>query len=69
MPQGLLEACQRAHREGSDFPTIWRAILRPSRLVIGLPGHEVIDGEAHIVISLRTGQKLLSHRRGFALRW
>lgn len=69
MPQQLLEACQRAHRERADFPTIWSTILRPSRLVIGLPGHEVVDGEARIVVSLSTGQKLLSRRSGFALDW
>lgn len=68
MPERLLEACERAHRDGRDFPTIWRTILRPNRLVIGLPSHEIVDGEAHIVISLGTGHKILSHRRGFSLR-
>lgn len=68
MPQQLLEACEQAHREGRDFPTIWRTILRPHRLVHGLPGHEVVDGDARIMISLTTGQKLLSSASGFALR-
>jgi hypothetical protein len=68
MPQQLLEACEQAHREGRDFPTIWRMILRPHRLVQGLPGHEVVDGETRIVISLSTGQQLLSRTSGFALR-
>lgn len=68
MPQQLLEACEQAHREGRDFPTIWRTILRPHRLVQGLPGQEVVDGETRIVISLSSGQELLSNTRGFALR-
>lgn len=67
MPRQLLEACRLAHREGKDFPTIWRTVLRPNRLVIGLPGHEIIDGEAQIVVSLGTGQKLLSRPNGFEL--
>lgn len=67
MPQQLLEACRRAHREGKDFPTIWLTVLRPNRLVIGLPGHEIIEGEARIVISLSTGQKLHSRAAGFDL--
>ncbi len=69
MPQQLLHACQRAHRDRTDFPTIWHTILRPNPLVIGLPGHEVVDGEAHIVIGLSTGQKLVSRRSGFSLSW
>ncbi|ANP47302.1 hypothetical protein [Candidatus Viadribacter manganicus] len=69
MPRQLLDACERARRSGLDFPTIWRTLLRTSPLVIGLPGHEVVDGEAQIVISLSTGQQLLSAANGFSLRW
>lgn len=67
MPQQLLEACRRAHREGRDFPTIWRTVLQPNRLVIGPPGHEIVDNEARIVISLSTGHKILSRTSGFDL--
>ena len=67
MPQQLLEACRRAQREGHDFPTIWRSVLRPNRLVIGLPGHEIINGEACIVISLSNGRRLLSRANAFDL--
>lgn len=67
MPEGLVEACERARRAGKDFPTVWREILRPHPLVIGLPGHEVVDGEARILIALRTGQKIGSTIRGYFL--
>jgi hypothetical protein len=65
--EDLLRACEAAHSAGSDFPTVWNALLKRHPLVIGLPMHESANGEARIVIRLITGQKLLSSARGFSL--
>lgn len=69
MPERLFEACERARREGKDFPTIWRLVLRPHSLVVGLPGHEIVDGRPAILINLRNGQTLVSTLDGFSQRW
>lgn len=61
----LLHQCEQARGCGSDFPTIWRTILKVHPLVTGLPGHEVRDGEALIVVRLLTGQRLASSSSGF----
>jgi hypothetical protein len=66
-PEELLRACERAQDLGDDFPTVWNTLLRRCPLVIGLPSHEVSDGEARIVVRLITGQKLLSAAHGFSL--
>lgn len=63
----LLARCERARLDGKDFPTIWISILRNHPLVIGLPQHDVRDGEALIVIRLIGGRALLSFRSGFRL--
>ena len=65
--EDLLRVCEAAHSEGRDFPTVWNTLLKRHPLVIGLPTHEVTNGEARIVIRLITGQKLLSSARGFSL--
>lgn len=65
----LLARCEAARKDGSDFPTIWVSILRTSPLVIGLPTHDVRDGNALIVIKLADGQVLLSSTSGFSLDW
>lgn len=64
----LVAACEKARAAGVDFPTVWRTILRPNPLVIGLPNHEISKGEAQIVVSLRTGQKICSAVTGYTLR-
>lgn len=61
----LLHQCELARGRGSDFPTIWLTILRTHPLVTGLPGHEVRNGEALIVVRLLTGEKLASSPLGF----
>ena len=66
-PKELLEACERARQRGKDFPTIWRDVLRPNPLVIGLPGHDVRGGAPCIVVSLSTGDTLLSGHSGYRL--
>ncbi|MFT3728183.1 MAG: hypothetical protein QM759_10205 [Terricaulis sp.] len=66
-PQQLLAACESARQEGKDFPTVWRTVLQRSPLVIGLPGHEIRDGEARIIISLTTGQQIGSSLAGYTL--
>lgn len=68
MSHELLQSCIRERDRGADFPTIWRTVLRPNSLVIGLPGHEVVDGEACIVVNLTTGRQLLVRAHGFSLR-
>jgi hypothetical protein len=64
----LLAQCERAHREGRDFPGIWTSILKAHPLVSGLPRHEIDKGEALILVALLTGEDLVSSRRGFWLR-
>lgn len=59
-PEDLLAMCVEARSVGRDFPTIWATLLRGRPLVIGLPRHEVRDGEAIIVIRLLNGRTLLS---------
>lgn len=66
-PEELLGACERARREGNDFPTIWNTLLKHDPLVLGAPTHQVTDGVAQIVVALITGEKLLSSVRGFSL--
>lgn len=63
----LLRRCREAQASGSDFPTIWRSILKTHPLVIGLPSHEIRDGAPLMVIQLWTGQKLASSAKGFEL--
>lgn len=65
--EDLLRACQAAHGAGKDFPTVWNTLLKRHPLVIGLPEHEIANGEARIVIRLVTGQRILSAARGFSL--
>lgn len=66
-PDGLLRACEAAHREGKDFPSVWNAILKPHPLVLGLPAHRISDGEAQIVVRLLTGQRLICGASGYLL--
>lgn len=66
-PEQLIAACESARREGKDFPTVWRTILKPSQLVVGLPGHEIREGEARIVVSLTTGQSIYAARDRYTL--
>jgi hypothetical protein len=66
-PDGLLRACEAAHREGKDFPTVWNTILRRHRLVIGLPTHRIRDGRAEIMVKLATGQYVVSATSGYRL--
>ncbi|MBL8547845.1 MAG: hypothetical protein JNL81_15370 [Hyphomonadaceae bacterium] len=61
----LLGQCEQARTAGRDFPTIWNTILKRHPLVRGLPGHEVRDGQALIVVQLFSGQKLACSTQGF----
>lgn len=63
----LLRQCEEARVAGRDFPTIWSTILKRHPLVKGLPGHEIREGEALIVVHLLTGQRLASATGGFLL--
>jgi hypothetical protein len=62
----LLRACEAARQQGKDFPTIWTTILKNHPLVLGLPSHSVVNGEAKIVVSLIDGRRLLSTPQGFS---
>jgi hypothetical protein len=64
----LLALCEQARREGGDFPSIWSTILQPHPLVIGMPQHEIEDGETLIVVALLSGETLVSSARGFRLK-
>jgi hypothetical protein len=64
----LLALCEQARREGGDFPAIWSTILQPHPLVIGMPQHEIEDGETLIVVALLSGETLVSSARGFRLK-
>lgn len=66
-PEQLLAECESARCQGQDFPTVWRTILRPNPLVMGLPGHEIQQGEARIVVRLTTGQRICSSLGGYTL--
>ncbi|OQW60446.1 MAG: hypothetical protein A4S17_00710 [Proteobacteria bacterium HN_bin10] len=63
----LLRQCEEARGAGRDFPTSWSTILKRHPLVNGLPGHEIREREALIVVHLLTGQRLASGRQGFFL--
>ena len=66
-PEGLFRACEAAHHGGMDFPTVWNTILRRHPLVIGLPTHRIVAGQAQIVVSLATGQHIISTTSGYCL--
>jgi hypothetical protein len=66
-PEGLLGVCEAAHRKGTDFPTVWNTILKRHPLVIGLPTHRIVDGQAQIVVSLATGHHVVSTTGGYCL--
>jgi hypothetical protein len=66
--ENLVALCERARLEGADFPTVWRRVLRPSPLVIGLPTHDIERGKTRIVVALKTGQKIISTLSAYALQ-
>jgi hypothetical protein len=55
----LLQACQSAQRQGLDFPTIWNAVLRKSRFVVGQPRQSLRNGEPSLEVNLTTGQRVV----------
>ena len=59
VPSDLVRACQLAQTEGADFPTIWRTILRPHPLVVGIPVQTVTEARAQLEIRLSTGHRLV----------
>jgi hypothetical protein len=75
----LVLKCTAIARDGSDFPTIWDAVLKRHALVVGLPIQTFDDEERpQLEIQLVTGQRLVykpdsneyavllaSHRRPF----
>lgn len=66
-PMDLLRECERARSAGKDFPTIWNTILKHHPLVLGPPTHQVTNGVAQIVVTLITGERMLSVADGFSL--
>jgi hypothetical protein len=66
-PEDLLQACDHAREEGMDFPAVWNTLLKRHPLVMGLPTHRVVGGEAQIIVVLLTGHKLVSSASGYSL--
>lgn len=67
---GLLRKCNEAIRAGADFPTVWQTVLKPHRLVRGLPESHLEEGDdAQLRIRLVTGQWLIfdSGTKSFSL--
>jgi hypothetical protein len=68
----LLRACTADIHSGTDFPTIWNAILKRHPLVVGPPVQTMDDGRLRPVIEifLITGQRLIfdSASNQFSLR-
>jgi hypothetical protein len=52
----LLKSCIAACRSGADFPTIWNTVLKPHRLVMGLPIQVHLG---RLEIELFNGQRLI----------
>jgi hypothetical protein len=63
----LVEKCIAAGFEGADFPTVWKTILRKSRLVAGTPVQTVEDGKPVLSIRLTTNQAILYGPGGYSL--
>lgn len=67
MPNSLLSLCSAAHRDGADFPTIWKQILRKHPLVAGLPIQGIDDDGPSLRVLLVTGQHLVFREATFSL--
>jgi hypothetical protein len=67
--EGLLQACNRMRREGADFPSIWRELIEPHRLVLGHPVGDHEDGKPILWVRLETGQRLVFRDTEYGLEW
>lgn len=63
----LVTACMAAHEAGADFPRIWREILSPNALVLGMPIQRLDGARTFLEVRLLTGQRLLCDTKGYAL--
>jgi hypothetical protein len=63
----LLEICIAARARGMDFPTLWKTILKTSRLVVGNPVQMHAGGKPALKIRLVTNQHLLYGEDRFSL--
>lgn len=63
----LVIECNAARGRGSDFPTIWRTLLKPNPYVAGLPLQDRDEGGPFLKIPLITGRFLISDTSGFRL--
>jgi hypothetical protein len=55
----LARQCTELVRRGSDFPTVWSALLKSHILVEGVP-RQITDRERHLLnIPLVTGEQLI----------
>jgi hypothetical protein len=55
----LLNACHAARRNGADFPTIWRNVLKDHVLVVGPPIQGGDVESPALEVRLLTGQSLV----------
>jgi hypothetical protein len=63
----LLQACERAQKEGADFPSVWNTVLKKNRLVRGQPRQAMRGSEPALEIDLTTGQRLIFAARAFSI--
>jgi hypothetical protein len=63
----LVSECNSAQARGSDFPTVWRTVLRPHAYVAGLPVQGRDGNGPFLKIPLITGHFIISDAAGFRL--
>lgn len=63
----LVDACNSAREKGSDFPTIWKEVLKAHPCVRGLPIQDSGEGGPVLKIPLITGQFLVFLGSHFSL--
>jgi len=63
----LVGACNAERRKGSDFPTIWKEVLKTHPCVRGLPIQDSGEDGPILKIPLITGQFLVFLGSHFAL--
>jgi hypothetical protein len=64
----LVRECMLARSQGIDFPTVWTTILKPSRLTVGHPIQNFVDGRPMLQVRLVTNEYIVCGPDGYALR-
>ena len=55
----LVEKCNEAMRLGVDFPTLWRAIIKPDATVMGPPVQRLDGNRTYLEVPLLRGDWLV----------